>query len=130
METGPRLKVSSDRLVKPEIEPAIPGLQGKRFIHHTTVAPSFQRVVRNDRLCLWVVFATNFQINILFRKYILISILTRARIKCLLKVKDIYFVIYGIISDFTDKGQFQYLTNLKGPQEETYLYTTQFLSLR
>ena len=42
----------------------------------------------------------------------------------------IYFVIYGIISDFTDKGQFQYLTNLKGPQEGTYLYTTQFLSLR
>ena len=42
----------------------------------------------------------------------------------------IYFVIYGIISDFTDKGQFEYLTNLKGPQEGTYLYTTQFLSLR
>ena len=47
-----------------------------------------------------------------------------------LVVKDIYFVVYGIISDFTDKGQFQYLTNLKGPQEGTYLYTTQFLSLR
>ena len=27
------------------------------------------------------------------------------------KVKGIYFVIYGIISEFTDKGQFQYLTN-------------------
>ena len=51
----------------------------------------------------------------------------RDRVKDL---KDIYFVIYGIISDFTDKGQFQYLTNLKGPQEGTYLYTTQFLSLR
>ena len=37
-------------------------------------------------------------------------------------------MIYGIISEFTDKGQFQYLTNLKGPQEGTYLYTTQFLS--
>ena len=37
-------------------------------------------------------------------------------------------MIYGIISEFTDKGQFQYLTNLKGPQEGTYLYTaTQFL---
>ena len=45
-------------------------------------------------------------------------------------VKGIYFVIYGIISESTDKGQFQYHTNLKGPQEETYLYTTQFLSLR
>ena len=28
--------------------------------------------------------------------------------------KGIYFVIYGIISELTDKGQFQYLTNLKG----------------
>ena len=45
-------------------------------------------------------------------------------------IKGIYFVIYGIMSEFTDKGQFQYLTNLKGPQEGTYLYTTQFLSLR
>ena len=45
-------------------------------------------------------------------------------------LKDIYFVIYGIISDFTDKRQLQYLTNLKGPQEGTYLYTTLFLSLR
>ena len=44
--------------------------------------------------------------------------------------KGIYFVINGTISEFTDKGQFQYLTNLKGPQEGTYLYTTQFLSLR
>ena len=45
-------------------------------------------------------------------------------------LRGIYFVIYGIISEFTDKGQFQYLTNLKGPQEWTYLYTTQFLPLR
>ena len=45
-------------------------------------------------------------------------------------IKGIYFVIYGISSEFTDKGQLQYLTNLKGPQEGTYLYTTQFLSLR
>ena len=39
METGPRLKVSSERLVKPGIEPATHGLQGKRFIHYTTAAP-------------------------------------------------------------------------------------------
>ena len=45
-------------------------------------------------------------------------------------LKGIYFVIFGIYREFTDKGQFQYLTNLKGPQEGTYLYTTQFLSLR
>ena len=30
---------------------------------------------------------------------------------CRIKLKGIYFVIYGIISEFTDKGQFQYLTN-------------------
>ena len=39
MESGQRLKVSSDRLVKPGIKPATPGLQGKRFIHYTTAAP-------------------------------------------------------------------------------------------
>ena len=39
METGPRLKVTSDRLVKPGIEPSTIGLQGKRFIHYTTAAP-------------------------------------------------------------------------------------------
>ena len=38
METGPWLKVSSDRLVKPGIEPATLGLQGKRFIHYTIAA--------------------------------------------------------------------------------------------
>ena len=37
---GPWLKVSSDRLVKPGIKPATPGLQGKRFIHYTTAAPA------------------------------------------------------------------------------------------
>ena len=39
METGPWLKVSSDRLVKPGFEPATPGLQGKLFVHYTTAAP-------------------------------------------------------------------------------------------
>ena len=34
-----------------------------------------------------------------------------------MSLNDIYFVIYGTISEFTDKGQFQYLTNLKGHQE-------------
>ena len=34
-----------------------------------------------------------------------------------------------IIKGSTDKGQFQYLTNLKGPQVGNYLYTTQSLSL-
>ena len=39
IETGPQLKVSSDRLVKSGIEPATTGLQGKRFIHYTTAPP-------------------------------------------------------------------------------------------
>ena len=47
METGPRLKVSSDRLVKPGIEPATTGLQGKRFIHYTTAAPDTESVHEN-----------------------------------------------------------------------------------
>ena len=38
MVLGPQLKVSSDRLVKQGIEPAAPGLQGKQFIHYTTLA--------------------------------------------------------------------------------------------
>ena len=45
METGPRLKVSSDRLVKPGIEPATPGLQGKRFIHYTIAAPDITVII-------------------------------------------------------------------------------------
>ena len=44
METGPWLKVSSDRLEKPGIEPATPGLQGKRLIHYTTAAPKKKSV--------------------------------------------------------------------------------------
>ena len=35
-----------------------------------------------------------------------------------------------IIKGLTDKGQFQYLTKLMGPQEGTYLYATQLYSLR
>ena len=45
-------------------------------------------------------------------------------------VKDLYSCQIDIIELLTDNGQFHYLTGLKGPQEGTYLYTTQFLSLR
>ena len=38
---GPQLKVSSDRLVKQEIEPGTPGFQGEEFIHYTAAAPVF-----------------------------------------------------------------------------------------
>ena len=44
--------------------------------------------------------------------------------------KDKYYCPIEIIKGLTDKGQFQYPTKLKGPQEGTYLYTTQFFSLR
>ena len=42
-------------------------------------------------------------------------------------VKDIYYCPLEIIKGLTDKGQFQYATKLKGPQEGTYLYSIQFL---
>ena len=44
--------------------------------------------------------------------------------------KDKYYCPIEIIKGLTDKGQFQYLTKLMGPQEGTYLYATQFHSLR
>ena len=44
--------------------------------------------------------------------------------------KGIYHCPLEIIKGLTDKGQFQYLIKLKGPQEGNCLYTTQFLSLR
>ena len=46
------------------------------------------------------------------------------------KSLDLYPCPIEIIIGLTDKEQFQYLTKIKGPQEGTYLYTTQFLSLR
>ena len=41
--------------------------------------------------------------------------------------KDIYSCPIETIIGLIDKGQFQYLTKLKGPQEGTYLYTTKFI---
>ena len=46
------------------------------------------------------------------------------------RVKDKDYCPIEIIKGLTDKGQFQYLTKLMGPQEGTYLYATQFHSLR
>ena len=45
-------------------------------------------------------------------------------------VKDKDYCLMEIIKGLTDKGQFQYLAKLMGPQEGTYLYGTQFHSLR
>ena len=53
METAPRLKVSSDRLVKPGIEPATPGLQGKRLIHYTTAAPYVRTCDTNNKFIIF-----------------------------------------------------------------------------
>ena len=44
--------------------------------------------------------------------------------------KDKDYCPIEIIKGLTDKGQFQYLTKLMGPQEGTYLYATQSHSLR
>ena len=38
-----------------------------------------------------------------------------------------YYCPIEIIKGLTDKGQFQYLIKLKGPQVGNYLYTTQFV---
>ena len=45
-------------------------------------------------------------------------------------IKDKDYCQIEIIKGLTDKGLFQYLTKLMGPQEGTYLYATQFHSLR
>ena len=47
-----------------------------------------------------------------------------------IEVKDKDYCPIEIIKGLIDKGQFQYLTKLMGPQEGTYLYATQFHSLR
>ena len=46
------------------------------------------------------------------------------------QLKDKDYCPIEIIKGLTDKGQFQYLTKLMGPQEGTYLYAIQFHSLR
>ena len=47
-----------------------------------------------------------------------------------LHIKDKDYCPIEIIKGLTDKGQFRYLIKLMGPQEGTYLYATQFHSLR
>ena len=46
------------------------------------------------------------------------------------QLKDKDYCPIEIIKGLTDNGQFQNLTKLMGPQEGTYLYATQFHSLR
>ena len=47
MEIGPQSKVSADRLVKSGIKPAIPGLQGERFIYYTMAVPMLRLIDKN-----------------------------------------------------------------------------------
>ena len=56
MKTGPQLKISSDRLVKPKVEPATPGLKGKRIIHYTTAAQPVKYFTDPSKaiLLLWI----------------------------------------------------------------------------
>ena len=56
--------------------------------------------------------------------------MTFIRSTCYNAVKDKDYCLMEIIKGLTDKGQFQYLAKLMGPQEGTYLYGTQFHSLR
>ena len=58
------------------------------------------------------------------------SISRNNNIKTFFMLKDKDYCPIEIIKGLTDKGQFQYLTKLMGPQEGTYLYATQFHSLR
>ena len=66
METWPRLKVSSDRLVKPGIEPATRGLKGKRFIHYTTAAPRFSLHKAVDHVPVRALTVFNWTSEIMF----------------------------------------------------------------
>ena len=60
----------------------------------------------------------------------IIELVNYHKVSYLSILKDIHFCPIEIIKGLTNKGQFQYLTQLKGPQEGTYLFTTQLLSLR
>ena len=71
----------------------------------------------------WLQSLKTIFINVSHR--ILVASLT---LMALFKDKD--YCPIEIIKGLTDMGQFQYLTKLKGPQEGTYLYGTQFHSLR
>ena len=50
-------------------------------------------------------------------------------ITCPDHLKGTYHCPIEIVKGLTDKGQFQYLIKLKGPQLGNYLYMIQFLSL-
>ena len=63
METGPRLKVSFDRLEKPGIESATPGLQGKWLIHYTTAAPMIFQLIKLFAHTFLIIFIPIFELK-------------------------------------------------------------------
>ena len=75
METGPRFKVSLDRLVKLGIEPVTPGLQGKRFIHYTTADPGFLTLTHLSRMYTCLPLSARLVI-FQFKGYLVIFIIT------------------------------------------------------
>ena len=46
-------------MVKPGIEPATPGLQGKRFIHYTTAAPNSLALKLSDVVFIMLINVKN-----------------------------------------------------------------------
>ena len=59
-----------------------------------------------------------------------IAIILMGKRELIALLKGIDYCPIEMIKVLTDKGQFQYLPNLKGPQVGNNLYTTQFFSLR
>ena len=71
----------------------------------------------------------NYETCAKFHRTVQLGFIVRA-FRTAVHLKDIYSCPFETIKELLDKGQFKYLTWLKGPQEGTYLSTTQFLSLR
>ena len=84
--------------------------------------PDLDRHFLNKKLC-----ERCFKVLILPTKTRLLVSLRNSSYSAL---KDKDYCPIEIIKGLTDKGQFQYLTKLMGPQEGTYLYATQSHLLR
>ena len=79
-------------------------------------------------LCVGQVFCSDLMKDDIMFFLVFGSLCSYVSIVCRVKDKD--YCPIEIIKGLTDKGQFQYLTKLMGPQKGTYLYETQFHSLR
>ena len=94
-------------------------LQGVTFLSGSTLFAKTKTLFREK---IQILSRSNPSIYTMFHSaYIESSFMENAI--CLKMFKGIYSFPIEIIKGLTDKGQFQYLTGLKGPQEGTYLYT-------